>query len=159
MIKELAYGRPKRIIKGLKRLSSRINAALIMFSDRHCMGVRDYDLNSYSWLTFDVIGERAKNFGHGLRRLIEARSFLGICAKNRPEWMITDFACMFQSFVSVPIHCLFTDHEIEHILNNTKVVLVVCDKFMLKRFIELRRRCPTLKHIVSMDQIHDAYFG
>ena len=46
-----------------------------MHENRHCSDVRDVDnddpliyAGSYSWLTFKTVGDRAKNFGHGLRQ-------------------------------------------------------------------------------------------
>jgi long-chain acyl-CoA synthetase len=130
------------------------------------MGTRDLDkdnssiyTDSYSWLTFKTIGDRSKNFGHGLRRLIQPRNYLSICAANRPEWMITDFACIFQSIISVPIYTLFTNREIAYVINNTKVSVVVCDKQMLARFLEIHSQCPSLRHLVCMDPISDLISG
>ncbi|CAF4013142.1 unnamed protein product, partial [Rotaria sp. Silwood1] len=162
MVPELAYGREETKECAGVDMATAIRAAIAMYSDRHCMGTRDVDkenpshyMDSYSWLTFKIIGDRSKNFGHGLRRLIEPRGYLSICAGNRPEWMITDFACIFQNIVSVPIHYLFNDREIAYIIKNTKVSVIVCDKKTLQRFIDLQSQCPSLQHIVCMDPIID----
>jgi hypothetical protein len=108
MIPELAYGPAEKKKRRIKDMATHIHAAFDTFWDRHCMGIRNVDkdnssiyTDSYSWVTFKTIGNRSKNFGHGLRRLIEPRGYLGICAANRPEWMITDFE---QS--SVHLFCL-----------------------------------------------------
>ncbi|CAF4013379.1 unnamed protein product, partial [Adineta steineri] len=100
-----------------------------------------------------TIGDRSKNFGHGLRQLIEPRGYLAICAANRPEWMITDFACMLHSIISVPIYCLFNDRDVAYIISNTKISVVVCDNEMLPKFTRLHSQCPSLRHIVCMDPI------
>ncbi|CAF0977340.1 unnamed protein product [Rotaria sordida] len=104
MVLELAYGREETKECANVDMATAIRAAIAMYSDRHCMGIRDVDkenpsiyMDSYSWFTFKTIGNRSKNFGHGLRHIIEPRGYLAICAGNRPEWMITDFACIFQS--------------------------------------------------------------
>ncbi|CAF4229891.1 unnamed protein product, partial [Adineta steineri] len=131
MIRELAYAHVKNMdITELDMITS-IQTAMALYEDRHCMGVRDIDSNnpgqyidSYTWLTFKTIGDRSKNFGHGLRQLIEPRGYLAICAANRPEWMITDFACMLHSIISVPIYCLFNDRDVAYIINNTKISVV-----------------------------------
>jgi hypothetical protein len=166
MIREMAYGREERKECAKIDMATGIRAAIAMYWDRHCMGTRDVDkdnpsiyTDSYSWLTFKTIGDRSKNFGHGLRRLIEPRGYLSICAANRPEWMITDFACIFQSIISVPIYTLFTDSEIAYVINNTKVSVVVCDKQMLPRFIGIHSQCPLLQHIVCMDPLPDTISG
>ncbi len=166
MVRELAYGRAEKKKRPAINVATTIQAAFDKYCDRHCMGTRDVDkedpftyTDTYSWLTFKTIGDRSKNFGHGLRRLIEPRDYLAICAVNRPEWMITDFACIFQSIISVPIYTLFTDREIAYVINNTKVSVVVCDKQMLSRFIEIHSQCPSLKHIVCMDSLTDPKYG
>ena len=113
----------------------------------------------YSWLTFKTVGDRSKNFGHGLRRLIEPRDYLGICAANRPEWMMTDFVCMLHTIISVLIYCLFNDRDFVFILNNTKISVVVCDKEILPKFIRVHVECPSLCHIVCMDPIFETIAG
>jgi long-subunit acyl-CoA synthetase (AMP-forming) len=131
-----------------------------VYRDRFCMGVRDVDktnpslyADTYSWITYETVGTRSKNFGCGLRDMIESRGFLGICAGQRPEWIITDFACILQSIISVPIYCLFNDRELVYVINNTKVSVIVCDRQMLAKFIRLYAECPSLRHIICMDPI------
>jgi long-chain acyl-CoA synthetase len=116
-------------------MGASIYAAIEIYCDRHCLGIRDVDkdnpeiyVNSYSWLTYKTVGDRAIDFGHGLRQLIESRSYLGICASNRPEWVITDWACMLHSIITVPIYGLSSDRDMAFIINNTKISVIVCDK-------------------------------
>ncbi|CAF1143253.1 unnamed protein product [Didymodactylos carnosus] len=108
MIRELAYGCEEGKETDVIDMATGIRVATALYWDRHCMGVRDVDkdnpslyTDSYSWLTFKTVGDRSKNFGHGLRGLIEPRGYLGICAANRPEWMITDFACTTHNGLSI----------------------------------------------------------
>ncbi|CAF3631409.1 unnamed protein product [Adineta steineri] len=160
MIQEFSYGPISDNGIVPVDMAAGIEKALKIFSNRYCMGTRDFDetnpsvyIDSYSWITYKTIGNRTKNFGNGLRHLIEPRGYLAICAANRPEWLITDFACMLQSFISVPIYCLFDNREIAFVINNTQVSVVVCDKQMLPRFIQLGAECPSLRRIVCMDPI------
>ncbi|CAF0942951.1 unnamed protein product [Rotaria sordida] len=162
MVPELAYGRAEKKKCRIKDMMTIIQTAIDKYWDRYCMGIRDVDkenpaiyMDSYSWFTFKNIGDRSKNFGHGLRRLIEPRGYLGICAENRPEWMITDFACIFQSIISVPIYTLFNKNEIAYVINNTQVSVIVCDKQLLPKFIDIHEQCSSLQHIVCMDPIPD----
>ena len=161
LTRELAYGSEERIEKAQKpTMASGIQTAIVMYHDRYCLGVRDADKtnpslykDTYSWLTFKTVGIRSKNFGYGLRSIIEPRGYLGICARNCPEWVITDFACIFQSIITVPIYCLFSNVEIAYIINNTSVSVVICDEQTLPRFIRLQSDCPFLRHIVCIDYI------
>ena len=163
LVPELAYGTAKKHkshAENIKDVADLLRTAMDIYYDRHCLGTRDRDQadpsiykDSYSWLTFKTIGDRAKNFGHGLRQLISPRQYLAICAANRPEWVITDFACVFQSIISVPIYTLFTDREMIYVLNNTKISVIVCDGEMVLRFVGIRSECPSVEHIVYMDPI------
>ncbi|CAF3682925.1 unnamed protein product [Rotaria socialis] len=160
LVREIAYGYVEETEHSRVDLAARIQAAITTYQVRYCMGVRDVDphnpqiyTDSYSWQTFKTIGERLTNFSHGLRRFIKPRTYVGICAANRPEWLMTDFACILQSFITVPIYCLFTDRDIAFILQNTSLSIVVCDKEMLPKFIRLHSECPLLQHIVCMDPI------
>ena len=162
MVLELAYGLVAGEMWTMDTMATGLRLAMEKFANRHCLGTRDRDstdpskfVNSYSWLTFEKVGRRARNFGHGLRRLIEPRGYLGICAANRPEWLITDFACMLQSIISVPIYCLFNERELIHVINNTQITLVVCDMAMLPRFLAAGKECPSLRHLICMDDITD----
>ncbi|CAF3809656.1 unnamed protein product, partial [Adineta steineri] len=105
MVREFAYGYVEAVECAREDLAARIHVAINTYQDRFCMGTRDINSNnsqhytdSYSWQTFKTIGERIINFSHGLRRLIKPRDYIGICAANRPEWLITDFASILQSF-------------------------------------------------------------
>ena len=163
MVRELAYGsRQRHECDDRVDMATNIQTAIYMYFDRHCMGIRDIDkddpsifLESYQWTTFETIGNRAKNFGHGLRQITNPRDYLAICAANRPEWVITDFACIFQSIISVPIYTSFTDHEIAYIINNTKITVIVCDKQLLPRLVGIKSQCPSMKHIICMDPVPD----
>ncbi|CAF4158741.1 unnamed protein product [Rotaria sp. Silwood2] len=144
-------------------MASRILSAIYFYSDRSCFGVRNFsndnsttsDTNFYIWQTFKVIGERIKNFSYGLERFIKARCHLAICAANRPEWLITDLACILQGIISVPIYCQLNDHDMTFIINHTNISVVVCDKHILQRLIRLHSKCSTVRHIICMDSISE----
>lgn len=147
-------------------MASRILSAIYFHSDRSCCGVRNLSndnsttyINSYIWQTFKVIGERIKNFTYGLHNFIKARDYLAICAVNRPEWLITDLACIIQGIITVPIYCQFNDYDITFILNHTNISIIVCDKHMLQRLIQLQLKCPTIRHIICMDSVSEIKSG
>lgn len=134
-------------------MGSRILAALENYKARPCMGVRDMSssnindyANSYTWYTFETVGKRIKRFSRGLQRLLKPYDHVGICASNRPEWVITDFACILQRFISVPIYPQLNERDMIFMINNKNISLVVCDKKTFARFIGIR-------YAVCMDSI------
>ncbi|CAF1425221.1 unnamed protein product [Adineta ricciae] len=141
-------------------LASRILTAIDFNWQKPCFGTRDRSstnpdeyLDSYSWQTFAAVGDRIKKFSFGLQNLMQSREYLGICAANRPEWIITDLACLLQSIVSVPIYCQLSNRELAFIINNTCISVIVCDREMLLRFIEIHSQCSTFKHLICMDPV------
>ncbi|UJR28961.1 hypothetical protein I4U23_010178 [Adineta vaga] len=144
LMRELAYRLEEKSENyASTTMANNIQIAATMYRDRHCLGARDVDLvnpllytDTYSWLTYETVNNRVKNFGNGLRTLVEARSYLGICAKNQPEWVIVDFACIMQNIISVPIYCFFNDRELVYIINHTN-------------------QCPCLRHIICIESISD----
>jgi hypothetical protein len=160
LVRELAFGNGEVNITVGPSMAATIRGALEIYHDRHCIGVRDTDkdnhdlyINSYSWQTYKTVSDRSRNFGRGLRRLVQPRDYLGICAANRPEWVITDLACILNSIISVPMYCLLSDCETAFIINNTKISVVVCDKEMLPKFLRLRSECPSLRQLICMDPV------
>jgi len=154
MIRELAFGEGKIVDQPTDEMKSLILTACEMYADRHCFGVRSMD--TYTWITFEVFGNRVKNFAHGLRNLVNPRDYVGICAANRPEWMMVDFACILHSIISVPMYRHFSDREFIYIINNIKISAIVCDKSTLSTFLRLSMSCPTLRHLICMDSISDS---
>ncbi len=167
LMRELAHAFDEIVMIDAKpNMATGILMVTDTYCDRFCFGVRDVDktnpslyADTYSWLTFKTVGTRCKNFGCGLRDIIAPRGFLGICATHRPEWVITDFACVLQSIISVPIYCLFNDREVAHVINNANVSVIVCDKQMLAKFIRLYAECPSLRHIICMDPLPETMLG
>jgi len=162
LVRELAFGDGEMNIRAGPSMASAINAAIEIYHDRYCLGVRDIDkdnhdlyLNSYSWQTYKTVGDRARKFGNGLRNFIQPRDYLGICAANRPEWVITDLACILNSIISVPIYCLMSDRDTAFIINNTNISVVVCDKEMLPKFLRLWSECPSLCQLICMDPVSE----
>lgn len=160
LVPELAFGEGERNIQVGPSMASAIHASLEIYRDRYCLGVRDVDpnnrdlyLNSYSWISYKTLGDRVRRFGCALRKFVQPRDYLAICAANRPEWVITDLACMLNSIISVPIYCLMSDRDMAFVLNNTNISVVVCDQEMLPKFLRLRSECPSVRQLICMDPI------
>ena len=164
MTREISFGFGNEIENPLTDMTSYILGAFHVYADRYCFGVRDMEessvdriyANSYSWFTYQTIGDRTKNFSHGLRNLIEPRECLGICAASRPEYLIADFACILHSITTVLMYSLLSDRERIYIINHTNIVVIVCDGPMLPIFIRLSSKCPTLRHLICMDPMPDS---
>ena len=84
----------------------------------------------YVWETYNQIIERAENVSVAFRELgipTGNDENIGIYSKNRPEWIVTEFATYNYSNVIVPIYETLGSEASIFILNQAEIKIVVCD--------------------------------
>ena len=89
----------------------------------------------------------------GLHELgVNAGDRLAILSENRPEWAVTDFACLAARCADVPVYPTLPAHQIEYILRDSGAVAVCCSSAaQLGKILEIRANLPGLKHIIVFD--------
>jgi len=110
----------------------------------------------FKWLKYSQVGEIAEEIGSAFIHLglePSKENYIGIFAKNRPEWVMTATACEGYSFVSVPLYDTLGDEAINFILLQTELKLVVCDDS--SKALHLMNSNTSLKHIVVIEKITD----
>ncbi|ORZ10771.1 hypothetical protein BCR42DRAFT_380417 [Absidia repens] len=132
----------------------------------NCMGYRpiinpltDERSSEYNWETYEQVAGRADCFGAGLRQLVEEttdktsdkQSPIGIWAINRPEWGLTDIACVSYGFYSVSLYDTLGDGT--YVINHSELEVVVCSSDHIGHLLETKSKCPVLKVIISMDPL------
>ncbi|KID60144.1 AMP-dependent synthetase/ligase, partial [Metarhizium hybridum] len=135
--------------------------------NNNCMGVRkwfpetqSWD-NKYSWVSYSNVAERRKNFGAGLVELHhrinhpQDKYGIGLWCQNRPEWQITDLACMSQGLFAVSIYETLGPDATEYIINHAELACVVCSLPHIPTLLRLAPRLPRLKLIISLDQLEN----
>jgi long-chain acyl-CoA synthetase len=129
-----------------------------------CLGHRPYDsvtkkFGAYEWQDYATIAERRKNFGAGLVHLhkqagVTAQKYgIGLWCQNRPEWQITDLACMSQGLFTVSIYDTLGPDTTEYIINHAELNCVVTGMNHVTALLKLKPRLPTLKIIVVLDPL------
>ena len=79
--------------------------------------------------------------------------------KNRPEWMILDFAMQMAGLISIPLYPTISVGEYEYILNEAEVKVAFCGGGDLyKKLNATRNNVPTLEHIYTFDKQTDIPF-
>jgi len=82
---------------------------------------------------------------------------VAILSENRPEWAITDFACLLIGAVVVPIYATLTDEQAAHILRDAGVrILFVSSEKQFAKVSAIRQQTP-LEKIVVMDAVETAH--
>lgn len=129
-----------------------------------CLGHRPYDpvtkkWGAYEWQDYATISDRRKNFGAGLVHLhkqagVTAQKYgVGLWCQNRPEWQITDLACMSQGLFTVSIYDTLGPDTTEYIINHAELACVVAGMNHVTALLKLKPRLPTLKIIVVLDPL------
>ncbi|XP_037996921.1 long-chain-fatty-acid--CoA ligase 5 [Motacilla alba alba] len=121
-----------------------------------CLGYRK-PKQPYQWLTYKQVSDRTKYLGSGLLQKgcqPSSNQFIGIFAQNRPEWIISEYACYTYSMVAVPLYDTLGPEAIVYIVNKADISVVICDtpakaEVLLKNCED--KKTPCLKIIVLMD--------
>lgn len=140
-------------------------AAVVRYPKNNCLGHRPYDpvakkFGGYVWETYEEIAQRRKNFGAGLVHLHKQAGItatkqygVGLWCQNRPEWQITDLACMSQALYTVSIYDTLGPDTTEYIINHAELACVVTGMNHVTQLLKLKPRLPTLKFIVVLDAL------
>ena len=77
---------------------------------------------------------------------------VAILSENRPEWAITDYACLAARCADVPIYPTLPAKQVEYILRDSGAVAVcVSTAAQLAKLREVRPALPTLRHVIGFD--------
>lgn len=97
--------------------------------------------------------ERVQAISLGLRELgIKPGDKVGLISENRPEWALTDYACLCTRAADVPIYPTLTAKQTEYILRDSESVVAFCSTTeQVDKVLEVRAGLPGLKHIVVYD--------
>ena len=79
--------------------------------------------------------------------------------KNRPEWMILDFAIQMAGLISIPLYPTISVGEYEYILNEAEVKVAFCGGGDLyQKLSESQQNVSTLKDIYTFDKVEGKPF-
>lgn len=73
--------------------------------------------------------------------------------KNRPEWLIMDFALQMVGLVSIPLYPTISPAEYEYILNEVEVKAAFCGGLDLyDKLFKVKKNVPSLANIYTFDK-------
>ena len=118
-------------------------------------------LNSRSsndeWQSYstDKIIEMAEQAASGLLSLgLKQGDKIALVAyKNRPEWLIMDFAIQMAGMISVPLYPTISVGEYEYILGEAEVKAAFCGALdLVDKLVATQKKVKSLKHIYVFDK-------
>ncbi|MCE2502738.1 MAG: long-chain fatty acid--CoA ligase [Chlorobi bacterium] len=107
---------------------------------------------NYHSISYDRLYHDVEALGLGLRSLGFSRGdHIGLMSENRPEWVLTDFACACIGVADVPIFPILTPEQVAHVFNNANAAAVVCsNKYQLGKLLKVIDHIPSLLYVVVM---------
>ena len=104
-------------------------------------------------ITHREASERVQAISLGLRELgITAGDKVAIISENRPEWALSDYACLCARATDVPIYPTLTAKQTEYILNDSESVAVFCSTTeQVDKVLEIRGSLPRLQHVIAFE--------
>lgn len=131
-----------------------------------CLGHRPWSsaknaYGRYEWMDYETVQQRRAAFGAGLVELharegITGKYGVGLWCQNRPEWQITDLACVSQSLYSVCLYETLGPDTTEFIINHANLACVVTSITHVPALLKLKPRLPSLKLIVTVEPLDAA---
>jgi long-chain acyl-CoA synthetase len=104
-------------------------------------------------LGYTDLAEQVHAASIGLRELgVQDGDRLAILSENRPEWAITDYACLAARATDVPIYPTLPARQAEYILRDSGAVgVVVSSVGQLEKVRSIRDRLPALRLVIALD--------
>jgi long-chain acyl-CoA synthetase len=91
-----------------------------------------------------ALGLEALGIGPGER--------VAVLSENRPEWLLSDFACVMSGAISVPLYPVLPTDQIGYMLQDSEArVVFVSTEEQLAKVRESKLSVPSLEHIVVFD--------
>eukprot|EP01080_Neovahlkampfia_damariscottae_P000077 gene77-4326_t len=149
-----------------------LKRAFTNYSDRPCLGERIKNnfkgqkiIGKYKFQTFKEIWDQLQATACGLTKLNskvhKKRGFVGICSINRTEWFVTDWACVYNGMVSVPLaRTRFLVDDLSggiSTINNAECFAIVCSEEVTEKLIEACCQTPSVKYIIQMEPLSKKY--
>ena len=107
------------------------------------------------WTALDYreLAERVHAASIGLRELgVRDGDRVAILSENRPEWAITDYACLAARATDVPVYPTLPARQVEYILRDSgAVAVVVSTAGQLEKVRSIREHLPALRHVIAFD--------
>ncbi|KAI8869438.1 acetyl-CoA synthetase-like protein [Ramicandelaber brevisporus] len=151
--------------------------AVGIYADRPFLGQRPFDKNTgtfggFEWITYAEAWETAKLLGSGMMALYDrahppeqssstspstsSSTFnVGIYAPNRPEWRISELACVCYNCPSVALYDTLGPDSVHYILDHSQVPVVVASFDKIADILRVANKLPLLKVLVCMDEWSD----
>ena len=94
---------------------------------------------------------RVRHLSLGLLELgLQPGDRVALISENRPEWALTDWACLTARLADVPIYPSLPAEQVVHPINDSgATVIFVSSEVHAAKVASVRAQCPALKHVIA----------
>ena len=126
--------------------------AMERFGDRPVI-MRSRREGSWTDISPAELGDRVQDMSLGLRELgIGVGERVALVSENRPDWAITDYACLAARCPDVPIYPTLPAVQVEYMLRDSGAVAVcVSTRHQLGKIQKIRSALPALRHVIAFE--------
>ncbi|APR78413.1 Non-ribosomal peptide synthase [Minicystis rosea] len=139
----------------LESLAASFARAFTLFADRPLFAARIGEGPFTVTHRYRDVWTAARRLAGALAHLTpsdgETRVFIGLCTRNRPEWLMGDLAAVILGHVTVPLSPDDSDDRLATILGRCPLAAVLVEPGDGDRFARLAARCPSLRLIIECD--------
>jgi len=106
---------------------------------------------SYQPISSREVAEQVRHVALGLLELgVRPGDRVAILSENRPEWAITDYACLTAGMTDVPVYPTLPAEQIPYILNDSgSVAIFVSTAEQAAKIAQIRSQCRTLRLVIG----------
>jgi len=108
-------------------------------------------------LSHEQVYQDVKRAALGLEAIgLAAGDRVAILSENRPEWLVSDFACVMSHVVSVPLYPILPADQIRYMLEDSEVRAVFVSSWEQREKIrELSKDVPSLERVIVYDDVSE----
>jgi long-chain acyl-CoA synthetase len=105
----------------------------------------------YEPIAHDTLLERVRRTAFGLEELgVRSGDRVAILSENRPEWAITDYACLTLGATDVPIYPNLPSDQVCYILRDSGAVAIfVSTPEQSEKVASIRGQCSALRRVIT----------
>lgn len=106
-------------------------------------------------LSYRDLADRVEDLSLGLLDIgVVAGERVAILSENRPEWAVSDFACLAARCTNVPIYPTLPTKQTEYVLRDSgAVAILVSTPAQVEKVLAIRERLPALRHVIAFDTV------
>lgn len=125
----------------------------LKYGSREAISYKQAGSASWSSITWTDLNEKVDLLACALETMgIEPQTMVNIFSANRPEIIISDFACYRNRAIPVSLYATSSPEQVKFIVNDSGATMImVGDQKQYDIVREIAAQCPTLKTIVTYD--------